>query len=127
MLGGFLKLAELVRIVFLMLLTKDIYYFYKWFIRIFENTFYRKHKKLLYTLKLFFKNYILIYLNFFNCLGFFLKISGKISVGGNSKKRKYTIRIGSNSLSKKNIKFNYLKGLVRTPVGVLGFTQMLHF
>jgi hypothetical protein len=50
-----------------------------------------------------------------------------LCLSGNSKKRKYTIRLGSNSVSKKNIKFNYLKGIIRTPVGVLGFRLMLHF
>lgn len=70
---------------------------------------------------------MLIYFKFFNCLGFFLKIKGKISVGGNSKKRRYSIKVGKNSLSRKNIKFNYLKGLVRTPVGVLGFKVLLHY
>ena len=110
-----------------MLLSKDVNYFYKWFIKVFEKNFYRKHKKLLYTLKLFFKNYLFIYFKFFNCLGFLLKIKGKISVGGNSKKRSYMIKLGSSSLSKKNIKFNFYKGLVRTSVGVLGFKLFLHF
>lgn len=125
--GGFDKATELVKITFLMLLTKDLHYFYKWFVHIFEQTFYRKHKKLLFTLKLFFKNYMYIYFTFFKCLGFFLKVSGKINVGGNSKKRRYTIKLGANSLTKKNIKFNYLKGIVRTPVGCLGFRQILHY
>jgi hypothetical protein len=48
-------------------------------------------------------------------------------VGGNSKKRRYTIKLGSNSLTRKSIKFNYYKGIIRTPVGVLGFRLLLHY
>lgn len=125
--GGFPKLVSFIKISFLMLITKDITYFSAWFKSNFEEIPYRKHKRLLYFIKLFFKNYLFIYLHFFNCRGFFIKISGKISVGGNSKKRRYTIRVGSNSLTSKHIKFNYANGVVRTAVGVLGFRQMLHF
>lgn len=110
-----------------MLITKDVTHFYRWFTDFFENLFYRKHRRPLYALKLFFCNYLFIYFRSLKCLGFFIKIRGKIGVGGNSKRRRYVIRSGVNGFSKKSIRFVFYKGLVRTPVGVLGFKLALHF
>lgn len=63
----------------------------------------------------------------FRCLGFYFKIKGKVGVGGNSKKRKYIIKVGLNTLTSKKVKFNFNKGIVRTSVGVLGFRQLLYY
>lgn len=63
----------------------------------------------------------------FKCLGFYFKIKGKVGVGGNSKKRKYLIKVGLNTLTSKKVKFNFNKGVVRTAVGVLGFKQLLYY
>jgi hypothetical protein len=93
----------------------------------FESLFYKKHKRLLYLIKLFFNNYVLIYLPTFKCLGFYFKLRGKIGVGGNSKKKAYLIKIGNNSLTTKKLKVNFKGGNIRTLVGTLGFTLMLFF
>jgi hypothetical protein len=81
--GGINNQLEFILASFFTLITKDVTFFVNWVKGRFEPTFYRKHKKLLYLIKLFFINYMSIYFNFFNCLGFYFKIRGKIGVGGN--------------------------------------------
>lgn len=127
LLEGYSKVIEVISIVFLMLISKDTNFFYRWFIKIFEKVFYKKHKRILYFLKLLFLNYISIYMNLFKCTGYCFNIKGKLGVGGNSKKRRYGLKIGINTLTTKDVKFTFNKGIVRTSVGVLGFKQVLHY
>jgi hypothetical protein len=68
-----------------------------------------------------------VYLPFFKCVGFFLKIRGKIGVGGNSKKRRYSIKIGRCSLTTKSLKFNLYSGSIRTLVGSLGLNLAIFY
>jgi len=125
--GGLSKLLEFVLVSFITLITKDLTFFRVWLVKKFESVFYRKHKKLLYLIKLFFVNYLFVYLNFFKCKGFFFKIRGKIGVGGNSKKKKYSIRLGRHSLTEKRLKFTNQSGGIRTLVGTLGFNLVLFY
>lgn len=125
--NGINKLVEFIVVSFITLALKDLTFFSNWLKKKFENIFYRKHKKLLYLIKLFFTNYISLYLPFFKCLGFYFKIRGKIGVGGNSKKKRYLLRIGKNSLTTKQLKFNSHRGNIRTLVGILGFNLMLFY
>lgn len=85
----------------------------------------RFHRKLLFQfnklLKYFFKH-ILIY---FGCSGFKLAISGKISVTGNAKKRRYYLSVGATSFTKKYLKLQYAQGTIRTLTGVLGVVFLL--
>jgi len=120
--GGASQQLEFVLTCFFTIITKDLVFFTGWLKKKFESIFYRKHKKLLYLVKLFFINYLVVYLPIFNCLGFFFKVRGKIGVGGNSKKKKYSIRLGKQSLTTKKLLFNSNCGSIRTLVGVLGFT-----
>lgn len=63
----------------------------------------------------------------FKCCGFYLKIKGKIGVGGNSKKKRYLVRVGRHSLTTKNLKFNNHIGIIRTLVGTLGVKITLFY
>jgi hypothetical protein len=125
--GGVYQLFEFVVTSFFTLITKDLNFFTNWLKKKFESIFYRKHKKLLYLIKLFFTNYLYIYLSMFNCWGFYFKIRGKIGVGGNSKKKKYLIRLGRHSLTTKKLIFVSNHGNIRTLVGSLGFTLYLFY
>jgi len=121
------KLQEFINIIFISFMSKDLSFFSKWLVKIFETTFYRKHKKILYLLKLFLSNYFIVYLKIFNCYGFTLKVRGKIGVGGNSKKKKSFMRVGSSGFSSKSLKFSTSKGVIKTTVGVLGFRCFIFF
>lgn len=125
--GGPVKLMEFVLISFLTIISKDLNYFTVWLKGKFESVFYRKHKKLLYLIKLFFVNYVSIYLNMFRCRGFYLRIKGKIGVGGNSKKKRYLVKIGKHSLTSKRLKFTNHIGVIRTLVGTLGVKVALFY
>jgi hypothetical protein len=54
-------------------------------------------------------------------------VKGKIGVGGNSKKRRYAVKIGVNTITTKNIKFSFNRGVIKTSAGALGFKCMLHY
>jgi len=125
--GGLPRLVEFVSIIFITMISKDIEFFRCWFIQKFESMYYRRHKKFLYLIKLFICNYMSVYLSLFKCSGFFLKVRGKIGVGGNSKKRRYSIRIGECSLTSKSLKFNIYRGNIRTLVGVLGISLSIFY
>jgi hypothetical protein len=56
-----------------------------------------------------------------------LKVRGKIGVGGNSKKKKYLIKLGKHSLTNKKLLFSVYRGKIRTLVGVMGFTISLFY
>jgi ribosomal protein S3 len=66
-------------------------------------------------------------LNYFNCVGFYVSICGKVGVSGNAKKRKFFIKQGSFSSSTKKTKVIYSKKLINTDTGVLGVTFLLSF
>lgn len=59
--------------------------------------------------------------------GFFFYLSGKISGGGNSKKKNYAVKCGKYSLTNKMLKLKYIKGLIHTKTGVLGFKFMISY
>jgi hypothetical protein len=114
-------------VVFLTVISKDLGFFKNWFILKFEGLYYRKHKKLLYLIKLFLSNQMAVYLSLFKCIGFYLKVRGKIGVGGNSKKRRYSVKIGRCSLTTKSLKFNSYYGSIRTLVGSLGVALAIFY
>lgn len=103
------------------LYTKDTKLISNWLKSIMEKIYYKNHKKFL----MFFKN-ILFFL--FKYLNSYLKIKGlkfllkgKIALGGNSKKKKFDLKFGRFSLTKKNSIINYNKDFVKTISGTLGF------
>ena len=52
---------------------------------------------------------------------------GAVTIGGNSDIRLSNGNWTGNAYGKIQHHSNYLKGLIRTPVGVLGFRQILHY
>jgi len=61
------------------------------------------------------------------CSGIYLRLKGKISVGGNSRKRSFTIRVGTYSFSSKDIKLEYTQFHLLTQTGILGVKLIVSF
>jgi hypothetical protein len=78
-------------------------------------------------LKIILKSLSPIFYSRFKCLGLFIRVKGKIGVGGNSKKRKFVYKLGSFSFTKKNQKLAYSKDSIRTYSGVLGMEIYLTY
>lgn len=109
------------------LLSKDTTLFVNWLKFFFETLYYKNHKKFITLLKyifFFFFKYLKNYLNF-NGLKFLIK--GKISLGGNSKKKKQYCSLGSFSLTKKNTYINFNKNYINTISGTLGLFFFIFF
>lgn len=106
---------------------KNLTVFMQWFRSFFEKLPFIYHKKFLQLFSIFFKLFFIYFANEFNIKGFYLNIKGKISVGGNAKKRQYTIVTGTVSKSLKKNCFFFDQNQVRTITGVLGLTYILTY
>ena len=92
-----------------------------------EGMYYKNHKKFLNLFKLLL-SFLFKYLNFhFSLKGLYFKLKGKIGLGGNSKKKKFNLNLGSFSLSKKFNKIDYAKNSIKTVSGMLGFCLFIFF
>ena len=67
------------------------------------------------------KNYYLYIFSTLNIKGFKMKLKGKISVAGNSRKRAILYRIGKTSYSEVNLKVLHEFTTINTFTGVMGF------
>lgn len=117
----------LLNMVIYVLISKDVTLFKNTIKYILENLHFKKHRRFLYSIKVLFKFLSLYLFRKFNCLGVVLKIKGKIGVGGNLKKRKFILKTGSFSFTKKSQKIQYIKDSIRTYSGVLGFEFFIAF
>lgn len=109
------------------LYSKDVILFKNFVKYILENLHFKKHRRFLYNLKILLNTIILFFNYKINILGLFIKVKGKIGVGGNLKKRKYIFKKGSFSFTKKNQKLVYCRDSIRTYSGVLGFEIYLSY
>jgi len=114
------KLKSFINLVLISLYSKDMILLKNGIKNILERLHFKKHRRFLYNLKILIKFLSYIFFLKFKCLGLYIKVKGKIGVGGNLKKRKFIFKIGSFSFTKKLQKLNYIKDSIRTYSGVLG-------
>ena len=119
------NLKELAEVSLLTIFTKDIKYLHNWFVINAERCHFRDHKKFFQFFKIFLIRYFSYFFFKYNCLGLKVNIAGKISGAGGSKKKKFYVYWGSNSLVTKNGKFLISNGQIRTLSGVLGINFIL--
>ena len=122
-----ISLRNFIRITLVFLCTKDIEIFSKVLVKIMDSMHYKNHRRFLYYLKLFISKSMHYFFNILKFEGFFFYLSGKISGGGNSKKKNYAIRCGKYSLTNKMLKLKFKKGLIHTKTGVLGYKLMISY
>ena len=121
------KVKTLINLVLISLYSKDIVLFKNGVKSILEQLHFKKHRRFLYNLKVLLKTISYIFFYKFKCLGLYIKVKGKIGVGGNLKKRKFIFKMGSFSFTKKLQKLNYTRDSIRTYSGVLGFEAYLTY
>lgn len=92
-----------------------------------DRIYFKNHKKFLNFFKILIQKYYYYFSKELNFKGFFFDIRGKVGVTGNAKKRHFFIKAGNFSFSKKSLKLNIFKNLVRTKTGVLGLTAIISF
>lgn len=63
----------------------------------------------------------------FKCLGLYLKIKGKIGLGGSVKTRNFLIKAGSYSITKKKQKLKHSVSSIKTASGALGLELILSY
>lgn len=122
-----ISLRNFIRITLIFLCTKDIEIFSKVLLKIMNSMHYKNHRRFLYYLKLFISKSMNYYFELLRFEGFFFYLSGKISGGGNSKKKNYAVRCGKYSLTNKMLKLKFKKGLIHTKTGVLGYKLMISY
>jgi hypothetical protein len=122
-----ISLRNFIRITFIFLCTKDIDIFAKVLLKIMNSMHYKNHRKFLYYLKLFISKSMNYYFETLKFEGFFFYLSGKISGGGNSKKKHYVVKCGKYSLTNKMLKLKFKKGLIHTKTGVLGYKFIISY
>lgn len=114
-------------LILVFLLTKDTVFFKNLLKYILESIHFKNHKRFLYNLKVLLSLVFDVYGSSLNILGLYIKIKGKIGLGGNSKKKKYNFKKGNFSFTKKDQKLSYNKDVIRTYSGVLGFEVYLTY
>nr|YP_740730.1 Ymf64 [Tetrahymena malaccensis]ABI51639.1 Ymf64 [Tetrahymena malaccensis] len=122
-----ISLRNFIRLTLIFLCTKDIDIFSKVLVKIMDSMHYKNHRRFLYYLKLFISKSMHYYFSVLRFEGFFFYLSGKISGGGNSKKKNYAVKCGKYSLTNKMLKLKYKKGLIHTKTGVLGYKLMISY
>lgn len=118
---------EMLEIIFISFLHKDLNLLIDWFVKTMERIQFRNHKKFLTVFKFIITSYsdLFIYKN--NVGGFFFDIRGKVGVAGNAKKRHFSFNEGRFSKTTKLSKFDYQQQIVRTFTGALGVTMVMYF
>lgn len=122
-----ISLKSFIDFLFVSLFSKDVILFKNFIKYVLENIHFKKHKRFLYNLKVLLNLILNLYSPILHVLGLYIKVKGKIGVGGNLKKRKYSFKKGSFSFTKKNQKLVYNRDIIRTYSGVLGLEIYLTY
>jgi hypothetical protein len=90
-------------IIVIMLSTRDLQIFLFFIKRRFEQSHFKKHKKILSILfDILRKNKFLFMQN--GIKGFFFDIRGKVGVSGNAKKRHFSLSLGTTTTTSQNVR-----------------------
>jgi len=118
---------EMLEILFISFLYKDVNLLIDWFVKTMERIQFRSHKKFISTFKFILMNYqdLFVYSN--SVKGFFFDVRGKVGVAGNAKKRHFSFNVGKFSKTTKSSKIEYQQQIVRTFTGALGVTMIIYF
>lgn len=122
-----ISLKSFLKFLLVVCYSKDTILFKNLIKYILESIHFKKHKSFLYNLKIIMNLVSTLLFKNLGISGLYVKIKGKIGVGGNLKKRKYSLRLGSFSFTKKNQKLSYNRDSIRTYSGVLGFEVYLTY
>jgi hypothetical protein len=78
-------------------------------------------------IRFYLKRLFLVYRRYTSCVGFYFRLKGKISVGGNSRKRSFIVKQGKRAFTTKNLKLNYTDFFLLSETGILGVKFFFSF
>lgn len=92
-----------------------------------EAFHFKEHKRIMLFLRFISRHFLEKSLSTFGVVGYFLRLKGKISLGGSSKKKRSKIFGGAYSLSTKDLLASYSKTTVWTESGALGLYYYISY
>jgi len=126
-LGHRFFLEEALHILHIGFTLKDVKLINSWLRAIIKRISFWKTRFIFRFIKYLFNNYFAFILKFLGVKGFKVKLKGKISVAGNSRKRSILYRVGKTSHSTINIKVVHNLSLVNTFTGVMGLQTWMFY
>ena len=126
-LGHRFFLEEALHILHIGFTLKDIKLVSSWLKAIIKRISFWKTRFIFRFIKYLFNNYFAFILKFLGVKGFKVKLKGKISVAGNSRKRSILYRVGKTSHSTIDVKVIHDLSLVNTFTGVMGLQTWMFY
>ena len=123
----YIHTGTLVELLLLSLKIKDLEFITKWLRRLLERHDFKNHKKYIQLIKFLICERVVLYKNYLKIKGVYLKISGKVGVGGSSKKRKNYSIFGEVSNSNKDLKQTRSEFIISTKSGILGIKFIIYY
>lgn len=99
---------------------KEVYFLESYLKYLFEVIPFKYHRKILYLMRFIIVKYSIGSLYSLKVKGFFFKVKGKISAGGNSRKKTYLIKFADCGFNNMNKRVKYYSFPLWTIVGTLG-------
>ena len=126
-LGHRFFLEEALHIIHLSFVFKDVKLLSSWLGAIIKRISFWKTRGIFRFIKYLFNNFYLFIFKDLDIKGFKVKLKGKISVAGNSRKRTILYRVGQTSHSTNNLKVIHNFSTITTFTGVMGFQVWLFY
>jgi hypothetical protein len=126
-LGHRFFMEEALHIIHLSLKNHDVNLFSSWLKAIITRISFWKTRSIFRFLKYIFNNYYRFMFNDLSSKGIKIRLKGKISAAGNSRKRTILFRSGKNSYSSVNVKCLHDFKTITTFTGVMGFQVWLFY
>ena len=127
MLGPKFFAAESLKLIGVMLRSRDPYFFTKWVVLVSSRLDFFNHRRFFRLIRLLLKWYYSLFFDEFGLTGIKLKFKGKISVAGNSRKRSQFARAGITSNSKVSNRVTSDINYIYTFTGAVAFQIWLYF
>ena len=127
MMGHRFFIEEAFHIMHLSFAYHDAKLFASWLKAIITRISFWKTRSIFRFLKYVFNNYLRFHLPFVGAKGIKIRLKGKISAAGNSRKRTIIFRGGKNSYSSVNVKCVHSFSTITTFTGVMGFQVWLFY
>ena len=127
MLGHKFFLEEAIHIIHLSFYYKDSKLFSSWLKAIILRISFWKTRSIFRFLKYLMISHFHIVFKDLGIKGLKIRLKGKISVAGNSRKRSILYRIGKTSYSQTNLRVSHHKSIINTFTGVMGFQVWIFY
>jgi hypothetical protein len=126
-LGHRFFLEEALHIIHLSFRLHDSSLISNWLKAMIKRISFWKTRSIFRFLKYLFNNYLQSSFNYLGVKGFKIRLKGKISAAGNSRKRNIIFRSGKTSYASVNLKCLHTKSIIPTFTGVMGFQVWLFY